>query len=115
MKAGHSSLIHRLSLRRTGVPESCTTAISFLRDQMAIPAEKLLLGLPFCGFVLEASRIRGPSDGGRHIDYGEVMMKWAEGWLDVQMGRSLDGAMDDQRHSGAVDHLRQSQVDFSEM
>lgn len=89
-RAGHNSPIYGVSLRPSGAAEGCYTAISFLRDSMGIPAEKLLLGLPFYGFVLEASHIRGPSDGGRYINYNEVILKWAEGdwtykWDEVSM------------------------------
>lgn len=78
-RAGHNSPIYSVAPRGTSIPQGCHSAISFLREDMGIPAEKLLLGLPFYGFVLEASDIRGPSDGGRYINYSEVMLKYASG------------------------------------
>jgi chitinase len=89
-RAGHNSPIYSVSPRGNNVPQGCYSAISFLRDDMGIPPEKLLLGLPFYGFVLKASHIHGPSDGGRYIDYREIMLKWAEGgwtyeWDEVSM------------------------------
>lgn len=78
-RAGHNSPLYSVAPRGTGVPQSCHTAISFLRDDMGIPPEKLLLGLPFYGFELKASDLRGPSDGGRYIDYNEIMLGYAAG------------------------------------
>ncbi|MGW8179299.1 MAG: glycosyl hydrolase family 18 protein, partial [bacterium] len=78
-RAGHNSPVYTVSPRGNTVPQGCYSAIAYLRDDMGIPAEQLLLGLPFYGFVLEASHLRGPSDGGRYIDYNEIILKWAEG------------------------------------
>ena len=78
-RAGHNSPIHSVAPRGTGIPQGCHSAIAFLRNDMGIPAEKLLLGLPFYGFVLEASDIRGPNDGGRYINYSQIMLDYASG------------------------------------
>jgi chitinase len=89
-RAGHNSPIYSVAPRGNTVPQGCYSAVSFLRDDMGIPPEKLLLGLPFYGFLLEASHIRGPNDGGRYIGYSEIIVKWAAGgwtyhWDEVSM------------------------------
>ena len=77
--AGFNSPVYSVIPGSKGIPEGAATAVDFMVRQMGIPTSKLLLGLPFYGFVLEAEKIKGPSNGGRYINYSEIVMKWAAG------------------------------------
>ena len=81
-RAGHNAPMYSVTPHGTGAPESDYTAIAYLTRELKIPPEKLLLGLPFYGFLLNATHINGPSDGGRYIDYSEVITQWAAGGWD---------------------------------
>lgn len=88
--AGFNSPMYSVIPGSKGLPEGAATAVDFMVRQMGIPAEKLLLGLPFYGFVLEAEQIKGPSNGGRYINYNEIILNWAAGgwrysWDDTAM------------------------------
>ena len=88
--AGFNSPVYSVIPGSKGVPEGAATAVDFMVRQMGIPPQKLLLGLPFYGFVLEAERILGPSTGGHYINYSEIVMNWAAGgwryhWNDLAM------------------------------
>ncbi len=77
--AGFNSPVYSDIPGSKGIPEGAATAVDFMMRQMGIPPEKLLLGLPFYGFVLDAEQVKGPSRGGHYINYSEIVMNWAAG------------------------------------
>ena len=99
--AGHNSPIYDVSPRANNeTPQGCFSAVCYMKNDMGIAGEKLLLGLPFYGFVLYSSHIRGPNNGGHYIDYREVMLHWASGgwfhhWDEVSMVPWLSAAEGD--------------------
>ena len=80
--AGHNAPLYSVTPGSSGLPEGDHSAIDFLTRQLGIPPEKLLLGVPFYGFQLEATDINAPNNGGKYIDYSEIIMQWAEGGWD---------------------------------
>ncbi|HUU27402.1 MAG TPA: glycoside hydrolase family 18 protein [archaeon] len=72
-RAGHNAPLYSIE------SGSDHTGIQYLMKDIGIPPEKLLLGLPFYGFLLNAAHINGPSDGGRYIGYNETILKFAGG------------------------------------
>jgi len=81
-EAGHNSPLYSVIPGYNGVPESCFSEIYYLEHELGIAPEKLLLGLPFYGFKLNASHLGAPNQGGRYIDYSEAVQFWAEGGWD---------------------------------
>ena len=65
-----------------------------LTDNVGIPPEKILLGLPFYGREFNTTKLYGSSTGGGGIVYREIMNKINEGgwnyqWDDVSMAPYL--------------------------
>ncbi|MFH1071642.1 MAG: glycoside hydrolase family 18 protein [Candidatus Glassbacteria bacterium] len=108
-RAGHNAPMYSVTPRGTGAPESDYTAVAYLTRELGIPREKLLLGLPFYGFELEASDLNAPCDGGRYIDYSEIVTGWAAGgweyhWDEQALVPWLSG--DDRRRIITFDNPR---------
>ena len=45
-----------------------------------IPSQKLLIGLPFYGWLFYASRLYGPSTGGKQLYYSAIVDSMQQGW-----------------------------------
>jgi chitinase len=75
--AGHNAPLYAPP---TDFDGSVHQGVQYLRNQRALPPEKIHLGLPFYGREFNASRLYGPSTGGTDLEYSSIASRINSGW-----------------------------------
>jgi len=84
--AGHNAPLH--ARRDLGYSLSVARSIEYVLGERGLPAEKLLLGIPFYGRLFEGSELYGPASGGEPYRYSAILRLmdeggWTRKWDDV--------------------------------
>ena len=75
--SGPNSPVYRGPLNTQGCMDD---AVSYYVNTRALPADKILIGIPFYAWVFNASTMYGPSSGASQKIYSSIAPNLAQGW-----------------------------------
>jgi chitinase len=75
--SGPNSPVYGTSLNTQGCMDE---AVSYYVSTRALPANKIMIGIPFYGWVFNSSTMYGPSTGASQKTYASIMPNLTQGW-----------------------------------